>query len=78
MFKINEILELKKGLKYIVIDTINYDNNDYYYLYQVSDDEKDVIKELKIITTVNENNRVFVHTVTGDLFNYLKQIHNSK
>ncbi|MDE5630832.1 MAG: hypothetical protein K2I70_04455, partial [Bacilli bacterium] len=39
----------------------------YYYICEIDDKMNRVINSFRVITTVNENNCLFVRTVNGDL-----------
>lgn len=67
IFTKKEVIELSGGKKYIVVDSLEEKGIWYYYLCEVNDDEKKVNPYYKIITTINENGKLFVKTVKDDL-----------
>lgn len=66
VFKNKEVIELSGGKKYIVVDTMNIDDVWYYYLCEISDNEKKVKNNFRTITTVEENGHIFVKSVKGN------------
>lgn len=52
----NIIIELSNGIKYTVIDVIEYNSYKYFLLMQVSKDEKKISKEFDICKYDNINN----------------------
>ena len=47
--RINSILELANGEKYVVINQAVYKGTNYFLVARVSDDEKDLVGEIKIV-----------------------------
>lgn len=74
LFAKNEVIRLVSGKKHIVVDSINYNGEYYYYVCEVDKDEKKVIDSFKIITTTNEYGNTFIKTVTGDLSYVLEEM----
>ncbi len=74
VFKKNEIIRLASGKKHIVVDSVNYNGEYYYYVCEVDKEEKNVIDSFQIITTTNEYGNNFIKTVTGDLAYVLEEI----
>ena len=46
--RINSILELNNGEKYVVLNQAIYQDRNYYLVAKVTDDEKDVTGEVKV------------------------------
>lgn len=78
VFSKNEIILLSGGKKHIVLETLVYENKYYYYICEVNEEETDLIKSFKIITTVSENNCLFVKSIKGDLENKLAALFKEK
>lgn len=66
-FTKNEIIELKDGNKYIVVDIVEDNGAIYYYVCQVDKEEKNIRENFKVITTVKKNGYLFVKTIEGEL-----------
>ena len=47
--RINSILELANGEKYVVINQAVYKGTNYFLVARISDDEKDLIGDIKIV-----------------------------
>lgn len=74
VFEKNELIRLVSGKKHIVVDSLNYKGEYYYYVCEVDNDEKKVIDNFQIITTKNEYGNTFIKTVTGDLYYILEEM----
>lgn len=72
IFTKKEVIELSGGKKYIVVDALEDQGIWYYYLCEVNDKETKVNPYYKIITTINENGKLFVKTVKNELANSLE------
>ena len=73
-FAKNEVIELAHGKKHIVLDTTKYEGKYYYYVVEITEDEKNITNNFKVITTVSENGNLFVKTVKDDLYDDLVKI----
>lgn len=72
IFSKNEVIELSGGKKYMIVDTMKYEDIWYYYLCEVDNSEKKVNGVFKIITTINENDNLFVKTIKDERANMLE------
>ena len=73
-FAKNEVIELAHGKKDIVLDTTKYEGKYYYYVVEITEDEKNITNNFKVITTVSENGNLFVKTVKDDIYDELVKI----
>ena len=73
-FAKNEIIELAHGKKHMVLDTTKYEGKYYYYVAEISENEREVTENFKVITTVSENGNLFVKTIKDDLSDVLVKI----
>jgi hypothetical protein len=73
-FAKNEVIELAHGKKHIVLDTTKYEGKYYYYVVEITEDEKNITNNFKVITTVSENGNLFVKTVKDDIYDELVKI----
>lgn len=62
--RINSILELTNGEKYVVLNQAIYQNTNYLLLARISDDEKDVLDEIKICEEKMQDGVLGVQLVT--------------
>lgn len=72
-FQKNEVIHLTSGKKHLVVDTMKQDGIFYYYVCEIDAKMNRVINSFRVITTVNENNCLFVRTIKGDLANELTE-----
>lgn len=61
--RINNIMTLKNGKKYAVVNQAIYRNVNYYFVVGVTDDEEDLTEEFRIIEEVNKDGKKFVKDV---------------
>lgn len=62
----NKIITLGNGEKYLIIDKVMKDDNEYYYVAEVNDDETNIKDNYKIITTNKKDDNIFVEEVLGE------------
>ncbi len=77
-FQKNEVIHLTSGKKHLVVDTIKHNDTYYYYVCEIDAKMNRVINSFRVITTVNENNCLFVKTIKGDLAKELTEIFRNK
>lgn len=64
--KINHILTLDNGQKFLVINQVIYKNNNYYFVARVTDDESDITGEYRIVEEEERDGEVYLSTVTDN------------
>ena len=62
--RINKVMELENGKKYIVLKQAVYKNNNYFVSARLTDDEKDILEEYVIFEEVEYNGKKSVQKVT--------------
>ena len=62
--RINSVLELANGEKYVVINQAIYQDRSYYLVGKTTDDEQDLTGEIKIVEEVIENGVLGIRIVT--------------
>lgn len=78
VFQENQVIELQEGKKHIVVSVLELEGTYYYYVCEVNKEETAVNPIFKIITTVTENDNVFIKTVKDDLANKLELLFKNK
>lgn len=64
--EINKIVTLGNGEKYLVIDKVEKDDKEYYYVAEVNEDETNIKDNYKIVTTNKKNDDLFIEEVLGE------------
>lgn len=64
--RINQIIELEDGNKYIVLKQAIYHDENYFTAARISDDEANIYEEFHLLHEVNESGETFIETVTDD------------
>ena len=59
MLNINKVIVLENGEEYLVLDKVNYQDTDYYYIAKVNESETDIENDYKlVVVTEKDNNKV--------------------
>lgn len=61
--KINHILTLDDGLKFLVINQVIYRNTNYYFVARITDDESDITGEYRIVEEIKKGEDIYLSTV---------------
>lgn len=77
-FQKNEVIHLTSGKKHLVVDTMKHKDIYYYYICEVDERMNRVINSFRVITTVSENNCLFVRTVKGELAEELTEMFKNR
>ena len=64
--EINKIIILGNNEKYLVIDKVNNNGINYYYVAEVNDQETDIKDNYKIVTIEKEDNQDCFYEVLGE------------
>ena len=65
MLNINKVIILENGEEYLVLDKVNYQDTDYYYIAKVNESETDIENDYKLVVVTEKDNRVITE-VTGE------------
>ena len=61
--KINKIMHLKNGAKYLILKQAIYQGKNYYFAVRVSDDEEDIIDEFQMLSEEVRDGKMYISTV---------------
>jgi len=64
--EIDKMITLENDEKYIVLENVLYNDQNYYYIARVNDDETDIKEEYKIIKGVNNDEDLFIEEVIDE------------
>ena len=62
----NKIITLGNGEKYLVVNSITHNKNDYYYIAECNEEETDIKDNYKIVKATYDNNKIFIDEVVGE------------
>lgn len=62
--KINHILTMEDGMKFLVINQVVYNNKNYYFVARITDDESDIVGEYRIVEEQVDGEDTYLSTVT--------------
>ena len=66
MLNINKVIILENGEEYLVLDKVNYQDTDYYYIAKVNDSETDIENDYKLVVVTEKDNNRVITEVTGE------------
>ena len=63
---INKIVTLGNGERYLVVSHVVNNNDDYFYIAEVDDNNRDIKDNYKIVKKVNDGERILLEEVVGE------------
>ena len=64
--EINKIVTLGNNEEYLIIDYVEYEGKDYYYIAEVAKDDTDILDNYKIVCATYKDNEVYLDEVLGE------------
>ena len=64
--RINQVITLENGNKFMILHQAIYDNHNYYVCCGVTEDEKDVKEEFYLFEEVKQDDKAFIQIVEDD------------
>ena len=64
--EVNKIVTLGNGEEYLVIDKVEKDNKEYYYVAEVNEDNTDIKDNYKILCATYKDNDIYLDEVLGE------------
>lgn len=64
--EINKIVTLGNNEEYLVVDKVEKDNKEYYYIAQVNEDETDIKDNYKIVSATYDDGNIYLDEVLGE------------
>lgn len=62
----NRVITLGNDEKYLIIEKIEKDKREYYYIAEINQTATDIKDNYKIITVNNINDDLFIEEITGE------------
>lgn len=66
MLDINKVIVLENKEEYLVLDKVNHNNTDYYYIAKINESMTDIENNYKLVFVKEENNNKVIEEVTGE------------
>lgn len=66
MLNVNKIIVLENKEEYLVLDKVNYEDVDYYYIAKVNDSQTDIENNYKLVVVEEKDNNKVITEVTGE------------
>ena len=64
--EINKIVTLGNGEEYLVIDKVEKDNTEYYYVAEVNEEGNDIKDNYKIVCATYKDDDIYLDEVLGE------------
>lgn len=64
--EINKIVTLGNKEEYLIVDMVEKDGKEYYYVAQVNEDETDIEDNYKIVCATYKDDEVYLDEVLGE------------
>lgn len=61
--RINKIMTLKDGKKYIILNQAIYKETNYFFVVGITNDGEDVTEEFRIVEEIKKNGKKFIRDV---------------
>ena len=66
MLEIDKVIVLENKEQYLVLDKVNYEDTDYYYIAKLNDTETDIENNYKLVTVSERDGNKIIEEVTGE------------
>ena len=66
ILEVNRVITLGNDEKYLIIETIENQEKEYYYIAEVNQTETDIKDNYKIVTVNTIDGNLFVEEITGE------------
>jgi len=64
--EINKIVTLGNGEDYLIVDRVDKDDKEYYYVAQVNEDETGIEDNYKIVCATYKDGEIYLDEVLGE------------
>ena len=64
--EINKIVTLGNNEEYLIVDKVEKDDKEYYYVAQVNEDETDIKDNYKIVCATYKDGEIYLDEVLGE------------
>ena len=64
--EINKIITLGNNEEYLIVDMVEKDGKEYYYIAEVNEDETNIKDNYKIVCATYKDNNIFLDEVLGE------------
>jgi len=64
--EINKIVTLGNDEEYLIVDKVEKDDKEYYYVAQVNEDETDIKDNYKIVCATYKDGEIYLDEVLGE------------
>ena len=64
--EVNRVITLGNDEKYLIIEKVESNEKEYYYIAEVNQTETDIKDNYKIVVTNIENEDIYIEEITGE------------
>lgn len=65
MIDIDKVIILENEEEYLVLDKVNYENIEYYYIAKLNESRTDIENNYKLVTIIESSGNKVISEVTG-------------
>ena len=65
MIDIDKVIILENEEEYLVLDKVNYENIEYYYIAKLNESRTDIENNYKLVTIIESSGNKVISAVTG-------------
>lgn len=66
ILEVNRVITLGNDEKYLIIEKVENNEKEYYYIAEVNQTQTDIKDNYKIVTTNKEDENIFIEEITGE------------
>lgn len=66
ILEVNRVITLGNDEKYLIIEKVESNEKEYYYIAEVNQTETDIKDNYKIVTTSNIDDNIYIEEITGE------------
>lgn len=66
ILEVNRVITLGNEEKYLIIEKVEENNKEYYYIAEINQTQTDIKDNYKIITTIKQNEDMYIEEITGE------------
>jgi len=64
--EVNKIVTLGNNEEYLIVDKVEYEDKEYYYVAEVNENDTDIKDNYKIVCATYKDNNIFLDEVLGE------------
>lgn len=66
VLEVNRVITLGNDEKYLIIEKVENEEKEYYYIAEINWSQTDIKDNYKIVTTIKDNDDIYIEEITGE------------